>query len=222
VATEPAQTPIVPPAERTIGQLVADTLRFYGQRFWACLALGIGPAVLTAAAGEAPRQAQLAVLFTGWPLLMTVSYVAACFLLFDSPFRWARAATAALVGVLVMVPAALLITLFLLPAVLWLGLFGLAVPAVVVEGGGVRASIRRGIALGRTDYAHAAGTIATLVMLVALTQLALFLLLHGLSQQAVLGAAFMASMVVSPVIFIGSAQLYSDQTARARVKSAGN
>jgi hypothetical protein len=219
VATKP-ETPVVPPADRTIGQLVAETLRFYGKRFWPCLALGIGPALLTVAAAKAPRDAQITVLLTGWPVLMTMSYVAACFLVFGRQFERGRAATAALVGLAVVIPVPVLIALFVLPAVLWLGLLGLAVPAAVVEGTAVRESIRRGFALGRADYAHAAGTIATLVLLVALTQLALFQLLHGLSQQAVLAAAFMASLVISPLLFIGSAQLYSDQAARARVKSA--
>jgi hypothetical protein len=220
MSAKPEKTPVGPPAERTIGQLVAETLRFYGQRFWPCLALGIGPALLTVVAAKAPRDTQITVLLTGWPVLMTLSYVAACFLVFGRRFERGRAATAALVGLVVVIPVPVLIALFVLPAVLWLGLLGLAVPVAVVEGTAVRESIRRGFALGRTDYAHAAGTIATLVLLVALTQLALFQLLHGLSQQAVLAAAFMASLVISPLLFIGSAQLYSDQAARARVKSA--
>jgi len=214
------ETPAVPPAERTIGQLVAETLRFYGSRFWACLALGIGPAVLTVVAAKAPRDAQITVLLTGWPVLMTVSYVAACFLVFGRPFKWGRAGTASLVGLVVVIPVPVLIVVFILPAVLWLGLLGMAVPAAVVEWTAIRESIRRGFVLGRADYAHAAGTLATLILLVALTQLALFQLLHGLSQEALVAAAFMAAAVVSPLLFIGSALLYSDQIARAGVKSS--
>src|SRR6478752_5109676 len=36
----------LPPAERTIGQLVAESIQFYGHRFWACLALGVAPAAV--------------------------------------------------------------------------------------------------------------------------------------------------------------------------------
>ena len=214
-----AQVPAIPPAEQTIGQLVADALRFYGSRFWVSLALGIGPAVLTVTAAKAPRDVQIAVLLTGWPVLMTASYVAACFLVLGKPVGRGRVRVAALVGLVVAIPVPLLVAFFILPAVLWLALVGLAVPAAVVEGTGIRESIRRGFALGRADYVHAAGTLATLVLLVALTQLALFQLLHGLSQNAVVAAAFMASVVVSPLLFIGSAFLYKDQIARAAVKS---
>ena len=221
MVTKP-EAPAIPPAGQTIGQLVADSLRFYGSRFWASLALGIGPAVLTVTAAKAPRDVQIAVLLTGWPVLMTASYLAACFLVFGKPFDRGRIGIAALVGLVVAIPVPLLVAFFILPAVLWLALVGLAVPAAVVEGTGIRESIRRGFALGRADYVHAAGTLATLVLLVALTQLALFQLLHGLSQNAVVAAAFMASLVVSPVLFIGSAFLYSHQIARAAVESASS
>jgi hypothetical protein len=211
--------PAIPPAERTIGQLVADTLRFYGSRFWPSLALGIGPAMLTVAAGELRKEQRIEVLATAWPVLMTASFVGACFLVSGTPFTWRRARTAALVGFMVVIPVPLLVTLLVLPAVLWLALLGLAVPAAVREGMGVRESIRRGVALARTDYAHAAGTIATLVLLVVMTHLVLFQLLHGVSDQAGVVAAFLASVVITPLLFLGSALLYEDQVGRTEVKS---
>ena len=210
-----AQAPEIPPGEQTIGQLVADALRFYGSHFWASLVLGIGPAILTVTAATAPRDVQIAVLLVGWPVLMTTAYVVACFLVLEQPFSSSRLAKAGLIGFAIALPVPLLVAFFILPAVLWLALAGLAVPVAIVEGTEFRESVRRGFALGRADYIHAAGTLATLVLLVALTQLALFQLLHGLSQNAVVVAAFLASVVVSPLLFIGSAFLYSDQRARA-------
>ena len=32
----------LPPADRTVGQLVAETIRLFGGRFWRSLALGLG------------------------------------------------------------------------------------------------------------------------------------------------------------------------------------
>ena len=65
--------------------------------------------------------------------------------------------TAFVAGLIVFLPAPLLLRLFVLPLVLWFGLVGLAVPAAVVEGLGVRRALRRGLELGRADYLHAAG-----------------------------------------------------------------
>ena len=38
--------PPLPPENRTVGQLVAETLKLYGNHFWVALALGAGPAVV--------------------------------------------------------------------------------------------------------------------------------------------------------------------------------
>src|SRR3954447_10591996 len=51
---EPVPPPL-PPATRTVGQLVAETIRLYGSRFWPALALGIAPAAAGLALAEAPR-----------------------------------------------------------------------------------------------------------------------------------------------------------------------
>lgn len=213
------ELPVIPPAERTIGQLVADTLRFYGNRFWVSLALGVGPAIFTVVVAQLSRDGRITALLMVWPLVMTASYVAACFLVSGTPFDARRATPAALVGILIAVPVPLLVTILILPAVVWLALLGMSVPAAVIEGSGVRESIRRGFALARADFVHAAGALATLVLLVVLTHLVLFQALHGISDTAALVAAFLASVVISPLLFIGSALLYFDQNARAEVKS---
>src|SRR5919202_525092 len=38
--------PPLPPETRTVGQLVAETIRLYAQRFWLCLPLGVSVAAL--------------------------------------------------------------------------------------------------------------------------------------------------------------------------------
>jgi hypothetical protein len=213
------QATAISPANRTVGQLVADAIRFYSRRFWPSLALGIAPAALTVGAAALPRDGRVALLATGWPVLMALTYVAACFLVSGTRFGARRAVVAFAIGIIIALPVPVLIAFLVLPGVLWLGLVGMAVPACVVEGSGLRASFRRGVDLGRADYAHAAGTIATLVLVVVITQLMLFQLLHGLSDQATAVAAFLANMVIAPLLFLGSALLYEDQAARARVQS---
>src|SRR5207342_768783 len=49
----------LPPAERTIGQLVGESIRFYGEHFWPCLALGLAPAVLAVVIANVSRTAAI-------------------------------------------------------------------------------------------------------------------------------------------------------------------
>ena len=101
-------------------------------------------------------------------------------------------------------PFPLLTALFILPGLAWFALIGLAVPAAIAEGLGVRDALRRGLALGRADYVHALGGLATLVMLVFVTQIAVSLLLQGFADNSERAAAFLAGLVLSPVLFFGA------------------
>ena len=53
--------PPLPPETRTVGQLVAESLKLYGARFWPSLALGIGPAVVGVADAELEGAARFAI-----------------------------------------------------------------------------------------------------------------------------------------------------------------
>ena len=70
--------------------------------------------------------------------------------------------------------------------------------------------------LARADYVHALGSLATLVIVFVLTRLVLLLLLHGQANATARIAAFLADLVISPVILVGAALLYFDQAARVR------
>ena len=206
--------PPLPPETRTVGQLVAETVRFYGNRFWPSLALGIPPAILIVAVAPLTRLERLVLVVTAGSLLITASYVAAFALVAGR--RPGSLPLAFATGVLVFAPVPLLATAFILPAIAWLALFGLAVPAVVLEERGFRAAFRRGIELARADFVHALGSLATLVIVVFLCQGVLFFLLRGTGEAAIAVAGFLASLVISPVLFLGSALLYYDQAARVR------
>ena len=117
---------------------------------------------------------------------------------------------------LIFVPAALLFPWFALAAVLWLALVGLAVPEAIREGASFRGSLRRGLALGRVDYVHAAGALATLVILFFVMRFGLALLLESQADNTVRTAIFLADTVLAPLLFLGGAILYEDQDARLR------
>jgi len=206
--------PPLPPVTRTVGQLVAETLKTYGEHWQAALAIGLPPALLSAAATGFSRSQTLAIVPFAGAVAATASYVLASAVVSGVPLRSPGVLPAAIAGALVYLPFPLLAAVFILPGLAWFAFIGLAVPAAVAESLGVRAALRRGIALGRADYAHALGSLATLTILVFVTQIAASLLLQGFADNSERAAAFLAGLVLSPVLFLGAAQLYADQAAR--------
>ena len=87
-------------------------------------------------------------------------------------------------------------------------------PVLVLDDIGPRAALARAWRLARADYVHALGSLATLAIVVLLTQGMLAFLLRGSGGTALSTAFFLANVVISPLLFIGSALLYVDQAAR--------
>lgn len=207
--------PPLPPETRTVGQLIAETIRFYGENFWAVLPLGLALAAINqTTAGLAPGAQVL--LAAALSPLMAAAFVRASSLVLDAPWSW----TALVTGSLIYLPVPVLVRVYLLPGAAWLAFIGLAVPAAVVERVGFRRALERGRRLGTADYVHALGAVAALAVVYGLTRFLLALLLQGQADVAVRGAIFFADLVLSPILFVGAAILYTDQAARARIDSA--
>jgi hypothetical protein len=203
----------ISPADRTVGQLVADTIRLYQRRFWRVLPLGLVVALFDQVGLGSSTAAQGTLLVVGSPLF-TLGYIAACVLVLGRRPTRRDYLTAFGVGILVFLPVGLLVWFFILPALAWLAFAGLAVPAVIAEGVGPREALRRAGRLAGADYVHALGTLATLVIVYFLSRSVLLFLLHGQADNTLRTAAFLADLVLSPIIFVGSALLYLDQKAR--------
>ena len=231
--------PPLPPESRTVGQLVAETIGFYRHHFFQTIPLGLSVAALTqltVAFGHRPLETRghppahslhepasllgggVEVTILLGALLLTVSYIAALVLVTGARPDARRVATGYAVGVIVFLPAPLLAQLLVLPAVAYLALIGWVVPAAVVEGAGFRRSFRRALQLGRADYVHAAGGMATLVIVFYVVRLMLALLLRSGGEIAERSAAALSDLVLSPMLFVGSAILYLDQAARAEAR----
>ena len=209
----PAPQPL-PPESRTVGQLVAETLRLYGRRFWVALPLGLAFAVVNQFRDESPG---------AWLVAATVGSVAIAlaFALASAlagATRLGRDTTPAAVaaGVVAFLPPTLLLRWFILLGLVWLALFALAVPAAVLERRGFVDALRRGLRLARADYVHVLGALATLALLYFLTSVMLAVLLREQGDQTERIAQFLADLVLSPVFLLGGALLYYDQEARAR------
>jgi hypothetical protein len=207
--------PPLPPESRTVGQLVAETIRFYGQHFWRSLALGLAPAALAVGTTFLGRWGQFVLAAVGGGVLISFTYAAACVLVAGKRVPARTFATAWAVAILVWIPVPFLALGLFLPALGWLAFAGMSVPAAIFEQAPLRVALGRGMRLGRADYIHSLGSLAALVVVVAATALALSLLIHTGSDQAARVALFLGNLVVSPLVFLGAGLLYLDQAARA-------
>jgi len=237
---EPLPPPL-PPEERSVGQLVAETIRFYQHHFFQTIPLGLSVAALTQLTvafgdhrkepyGHPPSRdfdtahsilgggVEVTILLGA--LLLTASYIVAIVLVTGRRPQGRAIATAYGLGVLVFLPVPLLAQLLVLPAVAYLAFFGWVVPAALVERTGIGSSFRRAAQLARVDYIHAAGGLATLVIVFYVVRLMLAFLLRSGGESTERVAALLADLVLSPMLFVGSAILYLDQAARVRVRSS--
>jgi hypothetical protein len=208
--------PPLPPEQRTVGQLVAESIRLYGAHFGKALALGVPVAFVNALAWAGPSGSGRLLAAAVSVVVVPLSFVAASALATGAPLQGRAVLVSYVTGVLVFVPFPFLATLFILPGLAWLALFGLAVPAALVERIDVRAALARGLRLARADYVHVLGGLAALALVVFLTQTGLFFVLREYAESTQRAAAVLASLVVSPLLFLGGALLYVDQEARLR------
>lgn len=206
-----AKPAALPPAERTVGQLIAESIRFYGEHFWKVLPLGL-PFVVVDVAGIGHSVDVQTLLLWACAPLFCAAFVRASQLVTGGRPSFAAFAAA----VIVFLPFPLLVRLYVLPGVAWFGAFGLAVPAAVAERLGVRAALRRGRALGRADLVHAIGGIAAVSLVYGVSRAFLLVLLHTQGNQTRAIAFVLADLVLSPLLFVGAALLYVDQAARVK------
>lgn len=201
--------PPLPPDKRTVGQLVAETIRLYGQHFWRALPLGVPLAVADQLSIRQTAGVQMLVYWALTPLFVAAFLWACALVHARRPTR-----SAAAVALLVYLPFPALRAIFILPGVAWFALIGLAVPAAMVEGLRVRDALVRGRRLGMADYAHALGSLAALVVVVGIAGNTLSALLHTQGDNGQRVAVFLSDLVLGPLLFLGGALLYLDQAAR--------
>ena len=204
----------LPPSERTVGQLVAESIRIYGDNFARCLLVGVPPAVLTVVSRHISHVLAFVLALTVYGAFLSASYVYASTIALAARPNRGRLVSAWLAGWLVFTPVPILVFGFVIPALAWLAALGLVVPVIVVEPLGFRRSFGRAWRLARADYVHALGSLATLAIVVILTQSVLAFLLRGAAGAALETAFALANVVISPLLFLGASLLYGDQAAR--------
>jgi hypothetical protein len=207
--------PPLPPEKRTVGQLVAEALRLYGRHFWAALVLGVPLAASDLVAFDRSVAVRIAVLLAFAPVF-TAAYAWAAVLMSGRRPSLRRWLVTIVVGTFVFVPAAVFFPWFAILSVAWLALAGLVVPVLVIEDLPPGRALRRAFELGRADYVHALGSLATLTIVFILTRLALAFVLRAQADNTIRISVTIADVVISPVLFLGAALLYVDQAARVR------
>ena len=217
------------PVERplVLGELLAETARFYGERFWAALGVGSVVAAAFVVGVLVPEAVGVAVLV----LVITVVYGATARLVAGDTFgeAWAQVAVRLpvllVLGLAVTVPFALaaryLILLFVAAA--WLGLVGFSIPVAMLERESEPAgwfwrigyALRRSLTLARAEYLHAFGVAAALMLVYVLVGTLLTGALIGFAENGAIAALALVQAVLAPFFFIGLSVLYFDQKARA-------
>ncbi len=207
----PELPPPLPPDVRTVGQLIGETIRAYGNNFWRVIPLGLALAVVDQTRVHESVLATALIYWAAAPLLVA-AYIRGCQVVLEGSVS----RSAILVAALVYLPFPALDAIYILPGIAWFAFVGLAVPAALVERLGVRAALRRGRELGGADFVHSLGSLAALVVVVGIAEITLSAVLHTQSGTSARLALFLADLVLTPLLYLGGAMLYTDQAARVR------
>ena len=221
------------PPERPLplGELLAETVRIYGERPLAALGLGAveaGAFLFARALPDLLGVVLLAVAFTA-------TFGAAARLVSGDAFgeAWAqvgvRLPVLLVLTVVVAVPFAIAVgyLFLLLLAVLWIALAGFSIPVAMLERDVTATSVfdriafalYRSLRLARAEYLHAAGVAAALVILYLLLGNLIGAALVGFADNGRLVAGALVQLVLAPLFFLGLSVLYYEQRARTAVSS---
>ena len=216
----PELPPSAAPKDRTAGQLVAEAMRLYGRRFWRAVALGIPPTLLgiflaLLTESDVDRTVRLTAFAVLFAVIGSECFILANRLASDRPQK-GSSLVALVAGVIVFLPLPVLVALFYLPGLIWFAFLGFAVPAALFESRSLGDAFRRAIQLARADYTHALGSLAAVTIVTLVSAGVLSYLLIQFGDQAQGAAAFIAILLLSPLLFLAAAMLYEDQAARVR------
>ena len=211
-----------------LGELLAETVRLYGERLWAAAAIGAFLAGAVLAAGLLDQVLLgIAVIAPA----VTVCYAVAARIALGDPAgeAWGqvglRAPVLVPLTIVVSLPFVLGIidVLILFFSVAWFAFVGLAIPVAMIERapagtswfGRITFALTRATDLARVEFLHVLGVSAALVLIYALLGPFLGVLLTGFADNGRIAARVMANGVLGPFFFLGLSLLYFEQEARA-------
>lgn len=211
-----------------LGELLAETVRLYGERIWAAFGLG---AFIAATILLGLFTGHVAAYLAVVSVAFTAAYAAAARLVSGDRFgeAWAQVAvrfpTLLVLTLVVSLPFEIgrVDPIILLFTVAWVAATGFSIPITVLEReaapGGWFAqlgyALQRSIALARAEYFHAAGVVAALVLVYVLVGNLLTGALVGFGESGRLTASLLVQVVLAPFFFLGLSVLFFEQRARA-------
>lgn len=212
-----------------LGEVLAETVRLYGERLWASFALGL---VVAASLVLAFATSHIVPLVLVASVAFTATYAAAARLVNGDPFleAWAqvglRFPILLALTVVVSVPFVLgrIDPLLLIFAVAWLAFVGFSIPVAMLERetegeewlGRLGFALSRSVELAKSEYLHAFGVSAALVLVYVLLGSILAAALTGFGENSEFVATVLVQIVLGPFFFLGLAVLYFDQSARIK------
>lgn len=208
-----------------LGELLAAALRIFNARAWAFIGIGLIQAGALLIAALTPLPVGLAALCGAF----SASFAATVRIVAGDSFGEALRRTGAAAPVLVALAFVVALPFYLgsswlvllIISVGWLGLTAFAIPVAMVEepvepGAASRMAhaLRRTLTLARTEYLHAVGVAAALVVIYILIGVLIAVALASFADNGRVAAQALAQIVLAPFFFIGLSVLYFEQNAR--------
>lgn len=211
-----------------LGELLAQTVHLYGERFRAVVGLGL---VLAGSFAVADIIGHLIAFVAVAALAFTGAYAAAARIVAGDRFAEAWAQVGLRVPVLLVLSLVVAVPFVLgridpvlfIFAVAWLAFVGLSIPVAMLERdpeatswyGRLGFALSRSVGLARAEYWHALGVVAALVILYLVLGPLLAVLLVGFANNGRFAAITIANAVIGPFFFFGLTVFYFEQRARA-------
>jgi hypothetical protein len=210
-----------------LGEVLAETVRLYGERVWA--AFGVGALLAGAYLVSLATPAALDVVVLA--LAFTTCFAASARVAAGDSFAEAlgqagvRLPVLLVLTIIVSVPFALAVAqlFLLLLAVAWLAFSAFSIPVAMLERergepgwfGRLSFALWRSVALARAEYLHAAGVTAALVVIYAVFGVVLAGAFRTFADNEPAVAIALTNLVLAPFFFFGLSVLYFEQKARA-------
>lgn len=214
-----------------LSEIFAETIRLYGERIAAAMALGLVYAGATVAGGLAHD----AVAVLAASLGFGVTFGAAARLAAGDSFVEAWSQVAVRLPVLVVLSAAVAVPfviaasylLLIVVGAAWLAFAGFAIPVTMLERDGegepwfrrISLALERSVMLARTGYLHAFGVTAALALVYLVFGVLLTALLRGFADNSDVVAGVLTQIVLTPFFFLGLVVLYFEQRTRVAAQT---
>lgn len=209
-----------------LSEVFAETIRLYGERIAAFVALGLAYTGCTALGVLGNDAIAVVVASLGFGL----TFGAAARLAAGDSFVEAWSQVAVRLPVLVVLSAAVAVPfviaasylLLIIVAAAWLAVAGFAIPVAMLEResesepwhGRISYALERSVRLARTAYLHALGVNAALALVYLLVGVLMAVLLAGFADNSAAVATLITQVVLSPFYFVGLSVLYFEQRTR--------